>query len=169
MLKDAFNPETGDWWKYEPFGTIKELTSTFTRVKVIIGKYDWRTGGLTGMTNSPDPTMFDVAPDPYNGGQINLIPSGPVYPSGSYDYGPSRSLNNGSPDSARAPLPTSYNTNCSSRFTTRVGSRLAAGMCFVFEILRQNKIMPWLQATVDLTSVLVFILYFYRKFFDKAS
>jgi hypothetical protein len=170
MLKDAFDQDTGEWWDYEPFGTIKELTGTFTKAKSVISKYDWRTGGLTGMTNSPDPTMFDVAPDPYNGGQISLLPSGPVYAAGSYDYGPNRTLlNGGDPNVARAPLPTSYNRTCSAQFTTRVGNRLAAGMCFVFEILRQNKIMPWLQVVVDLSSVCVFILYFYRKFFDKAS
>lgn len=143
----------------EPFGMIVEVEESRGTVEAQVGGYDWNSAGIPGMEDQPDPNMFLVStavPDgrvgmfysadttpyvsPYNGGQIVLSP-----PQG---YGKSVEA-------------MTYGTYCNVQLTDVIGSRLAVGACFGFNILRQLAILPWFQFFINLSSVIG--LYFYIK------
>lgn len=143
----------------EPFGMIVEVDESRGTVEAQVAQYDWNSAGIPGMEDQPDPSMFLVRTatpqgriaafysaestqyvSPYEGGQILLsAPQG---------YG----------ESGEA---LSYSTYCNIQMADVIGSRLAVGACFGFNILRQLAILPWFQLFINLCSILA--LYFYIK------
>lgn len=127
--------------RVEPFGTIAEAQAASQALRIIMASYSWSTTGLAGMKSQPNPNVFqNTANNPLFGGTINLIGSGP-----------------------------SYATYCDSKIVDFVGPRLGAGMCFIFDVLYRNNLMPWIQFFVNITSLIAGLMYVYRNFIKPAS
>jgi hypothetical protein len=137
---------------YEPFGTVNEIGQTISDVQSELGKYDWINTGLQGTSSNWANTvsLFGINgnPSPYNGGQIYLF---------------------------SAPGP-AYHTTCVfataqqlQDFYDRFGTGgLSQGMCWIFDLLYERQLMPWLQALINASCIIGIALSFKRNFIDKA-
>lgn len=157
MYKPLFTCDitTSQIAKYEPIATICEFVTLITNVKGLIKQYEWDSD-LPGVHDAPDPTMFTRGV-PSN---IDLMPSGPLY---TVDSGSERMM------LSDARTVQTYRTTCTNRFTVSVGNTIATGMCFVYDIIYTNGLMPWFQVFVDIGAVFAFVIYLYKKWIDMAN
>lgn len=132
----------------EPFGTISELQTAYDSIRHTFaskGTYEGWGGDLGTDSNPVDRSdvanLFGWTSGPYNGGRIVL------------GFG-----NNG----------TTYSTVCNFRLTNILGSGLRPGVCFVFNILHEMSLLPWLQSIINVSSIAAFMLYITRKWIDKS-
>jgi hypothetical protein len=117
---------------------MNEINDALTGVSEVINQYDWGEG-MEGMSDVPNPGMFDISGDdnnPWNGGEISLT------------------------------NPASYSTQCELGLEPYVGIRLAVPMCFIFNILRELALLPWFQLFINLAVIAGLATYFYRKWLD---
>jgi hypothetical protein len=126
----------------EPFGTIGEISESVHGVETLVAQYDWSAGGLPGQELPPDPaTFFDpLAPEnPWNAGEIQIYQDS-----------------------------TPYSVLCDYQLADVLGARLAAPMCFIFNILHELALMPWLQLFVDVFTLIAFGIYIHRRWMNPA-
>jgi hypothetical protein len=57
----------------------------------------------------------------------------------------------------------SYSTYCSAPIANYVGSRLSPGMCFIFDILYQNHLMPIIQIVIDGATIMALFTYIRKQ------
>ena len=137
--------------KYEPFGTIQEVKDSIVAFDGILQYYNWSNTGIpgTGPNSSPSSTMFtNQSSSIWTGGRFSLQGSGPnysVYCAITAPAGQPAELGN------------------------IVGPRLSQSLCFVFDILYQNNLTPWLQAFINLAALWGLVVYVKKNYIDKAS
>lgn len=124
----------------EPFGTINEVQSGAATLQAHVEALDYGEG-LEGVKDEPDAEMFLPGRDPaspWNGGQIDLT-VGSTYKS----------------------------TYCNAYFADEMGTLLAAGVCTVYNILRDIHMLPWFQFMINLTCILVIIFATVKTFYGE--
>lgn len=131
---DQVNQFTKDLKKQEPFGTVSEMTDALQAVKSLVNSYNWTNSGLPG-THTRGIGVFTVFTDKAPGwitgfGGFQIQGGGPT-----------------------------YRMSCSAQVAGFVGPRISPGMCFIFDILYQNNLMPVFQFFVDGSSLLALFFY----------
>jgi len=128
---------------HEPFGMVGEMSDAKDAVTTIIAQYDWENTGLEGQRDAPDDEMFtgDLPADsPWNGGDVDLTDDSVV-----------------------------YSTVCEWQLEAVLGSRLSVAVCFIFNILYQLALMPYLQLFINLSCFLALFMYVGKRWIDKGA
>ena len=130
---DQINGFVTDVKKQEPFGTVQELTDTLGAVQSLMKSYNWTNQGLPGTHNKNGVfALFGNQPPSWITGYGGFVinGSGPV-----------------------------YRRSCSADVADYVGPRISPGMCFIFDILYQNNLMPLFQFFVDGSTIVALFMY----------
>jgi hypothetical protein len=118
----------------EPFGTIGEMSDAMNAVNTMLKSYNWTGQGLPG-THTKGVGIFSLftnqAPGWITGvGGFQLLGTGPA-----------------------------YRSSCSNQVADFVGPRISPGMCFIFDVLYQNNLMPIFQFFIDGSTLMALFFY----------
>jgi hypothetical protein len=153
----------------EPFGVVGEVQEANEAIKNEVNKKDWDNTGLAGQKDAPNQDMFNASyydtpvaiPEeaegidsyrvitgqersPYNGGSVTFITAG----------GNNSDL-----------VAASYSDVCDFNMRPVVGERLAEPMCFIFNVLNNLSLMPWLQFLINISAIGMLIIFLFNKVF----
>jgi hypothetical protein len=125
---------------HEPFSSIQQIQGEFSKIKDRINLID--TAGGERMASPADASKFtNLGTDsssPYSGGAIRL--------------------------QWNAPSP--FLANCNTTLANSVGDRLRPGVCFIFDVMRNQGLLYWLTTVVNISTLVGLIFYIKRNWID---
>lgn len=134
----------------EPFTTILELVDLGRAMKAEVDTYTWvdDSGGEDVDPAVQSPRNYIFMPGEGGGADIPLVGEDTIWGSGEIDLT--------APTSG-----TTYSTECDNILADSLGTRLAAPVCFVFNIMDRLGLLTWVQMLWDLA--MLFALFWYIK------
>lgn len=137
----------------EPFTTILELIDLGRVVQAEVDTYTWVDDG--GGDDTPQvqaPANYVFAPGEGGGAEIPIVGEDSIWGSGEITLTGNTGI--------------SYSTECDNVLADSLGTRLAAPMCFVFNIVDQLGLLTWVQLLWDLAMLFVLFWYIKRNWID---
>lgn len=135
----------------EPFASVEQVQQSIDAISTAANAYNWDNTGISvdgtpiADNDSPNWDTWQVAGNnPYNGGYIDIT-------------------------GQHAGVSGQSSTDCTFSLSPWVGPMLSEGMCFIFTTLDRLGILGWAQFFVDLMSVVIFVLYIYRRWINAGA
>jgi len=138
----------------EPFGSLVELGQAFGLVRADVEAFEWHgdAGGEAPEVGYPDNFIF-ASPDG-GGANIPIVGDDSPWGSGEIDI-----LGEGD----------EFDTTCNNNMADALGERLAAPMCFAFNIIDSLGLSTWFQLFWDLVMIIAMGAYFQNRWLNPMS